>query len=101
MSTILSSYLSSTSATAAENHQIGKHRHRRHDFMSARQVNIASGLTAASLPREGRTRPSRRRSGGLDACDGRAPHGFLEQEAEVATAIARFIPAAATSPAPR
>lgn len=28
---------------------------------------------------------------GLDACEGRTPHGFLEQEAEVATGIARFV----------
>jgi pimeloyl-ACP methyl ester carboxylesterase len=27
----------------------------------------------------------------LDACQGRSPHGFIEQEAEVATGIARFI----------
>jgi hypothetical protein len=28
---------------------------------------------------------------GLNACEGRAPHGFVEQEAEVAAGIARFI----------
>jgi hypothetical protein len=28
---------------------------------------------------------------GLDACAGRAPHGFVEQEAEVAAGIARFV----------
>jgi hypothetical protein len=28
---------------------------------------------------------------GLDACEGRAPHGFVDQEAEVAAGIARFI----------
>ena len=28
---------------------------------------------------------------GLDACEGRTPHGFIEQEAEVAAGIARFI----------
>jgi hypothetical protein len=28
---------------------------------------------------------------GLDACEGRAPHGFVGQEAEVAAGIARFI----------
>jgi hypothetical protein len=28
---------------------------------------------------------------GIDACLGRSPHGFIEQEAEVATGIARFI----------
>ncbi len=28
---------------------------------------------------------------GLNACEGRAPHGFIEQEAEVAAGIARFI----------
>ncbi|MGH7302430.1 MAG: alpha/beta hydrolase [Candidatus Rokuibacteriota bacterium] len=27
----------------------------------------------------------------LDACEGRAPHGYIEQEAEVAAGIARFI----------
>jgi hypothetical protein len=27
----------------------------------------------------------------IDACEGRAPHGFVEQEAEVAAGIARFI----------
>ena len=29
--------------------------------------------------------------GGLAACEGKAPHGFIEQEAEVAAGIARFI----------
>lgn len=29
--------------------------------------------------------------GGLAACEGRAPHGFVEQEADVAAGIARFI----------
>lgn len=29
--------------------------------------------------------------GGLAACEGRAPHGFVEQEAEVAAGIARFV----------
>lgn len=28
---------------------------------------------------------------GLDACEGRTPHGFVEQEAEVAAGIARFV----------
>jgi hypothetical protein len=28
---------------------------------------------------------------GIDACVGRSPHGFIEQEAEVAAGIARFI----------
>lgn len=28
---------------------------------------------------------------GVDACEGRTPHGFLDQEAEVATGIARFV----------
>jgi alpha-beta hydrolase superfamily lysophospholipase len=28
---------------------------------------------------------------GLDACEGRTPHGFVDQEAEVATGIARFV----------
>ena len=28
---------------------------------------------------------------GLDACEGRTPHGFIEQEAEVAAGIARFV----------
>lgn len=28
---------------------------------------------------------------GVDACEGRAPHGFVEQEAEVAAGIARFV----------
>jgi hypothetical protein len=27
----------------------------------------------------------------IDACLGRSPHGFIEQEAEVAAGIARFI----------
>ena len=27
----------------------------------------------------------------VEACQGRAPHGFFEQEAEVASGIARFI----------
>ena len=27
----------------------------------------------------------------VDACDGRSPHGFVEQEAEVAAGIGRFI----------
>jgi hypothetical protein len=31
------------------------------------------------------------RVGGVDACEGRTAHGFLEQEAEVAAGIARFI----------
>ncbi len=26
----------------------------------------------------------------LEACEGRSPHGFVEQEAEVAAGIARF-----------
>ena len=30
-------------------------------------------------------------SAGVDACEGRSPHGFIEQEAEVAAGIARFI----------
>ena len=30
-------------------------------------------------------------SPGVYACEGRAPHGFFEQEAEVAVGIARFI----------
>lgn len=28
---------------------------------------------------------------GIEACEGRSPHGFLEQEAEVAAGIARFV----------
>jgi hypothetical protein len=28
---------------------------------------------------------------GVSACEGRAPHGFLDQEAEVAVGIARFV----------
>ncbi|RTL20353.1 MAG: hypothetical protein EKK52_10580 [Burkholderiales bacterium] len=28
---------------------------------------------------------------GVDACEGRSPHGYLEQEAEVAAGIARFV----------
>jgi len=27
----------------------------------------------------------------IEACEGRAPHGFVEQEAEVAAGIARFV----------
>ena len=38
--------------------------------------------------------PGWRGSPGTDACVGRAPHGFHEQEAEVAAGIARFIGAA-------
>jgi hypothetical protein len=29
--------------------------------------------------------------GGFDACEGRTPHGFVEQEAEVVAGIARFV----------
>jgi hypothetical protein len=28
---------------------------------------------------------------GVDACEGKAPHGYLEQEAEVVAGIVRFI----------
>jgi hypothetical protein len=35
--------------------------------------------------------PGWRGSPGIEACVGRAPHGFVEQEAEVAAGIARFI----------
>ena len=28
---------------------------------------------------------------GVDACQGRSPHGFVDQEGEVAAGIARFI----------
>ncbi len=35
--------------------------------------------------------PSLPARSGLDACEGRTPHGFLEQEAEVAAGIARFV----------
>ena len=30
-------------------------------------------------------------AGGIAACEGRAPHGFIDQEAEVAAGIARFV----------
>ncbi|HEX6004468.1 MAG TPA: hypothetical protein VFZ14_10790 [Burkholderiales bacterium] len=35
--------------------------------------------------------PGRAGPQGIEACAGRAPHGFFEQEAEVAAGIARFI----------
>lgn len=35
--------------------------------------------------------PARPAPGGLDACEGRTPHGFVDQEAEVAAGIARFV----------
>lgn len=35
--------------------------------------------------------PARPVPSGLDACEGRTPHGFVGQEAEVATGIARFV----------
>jgi hypothetical protein len=35
--------------------------------------------------------PARPAPGGLDACEGRTPHGFVGQEAEVVTGIARFV----------
>jgi hypothetical protein len=35
--------------------------------------------------------PGPTRGGGVEACEGRSPHGFVEQEAEVAEGIARFI----------
>lgn len=35
--------------------------------------------------------PGRAGSAGIEACEGRSPHGFLGQEAEVAAGIARFI----------
>ena len=35
--------------------------------------------------------PGASRASGIEACEGRSPHGFLEQEAEVAAGIARFI----------
>jgi len=39
--------------------------------------------------------PGAARSSGTDACAGRTPHGFLQQEAEVVAGIARFIAGAA------
>lgn len=35
--------------------------------------------------------PGRPERGGIDACEGRTPHGFVGQEAEVAAGIARFV----------
>jgi hypothetical protein len=35
--------------------------------------------------------PGGAEASGLSACEGRTPHGFLEQEAEVAAGIARFV----------
>jgi pimeloyl-ACP methyl ester carboxylesterase len=35
--------------------------------------------------------PGRAGPAGIEACEGRAPHGFVDQEAEVAAGIARFI----------
>lgn len=35
--------------------------------------------------------PARPAPVGLDACEGRSPHGFVEQEAELAAGIARFV----------
>lgn len=35
--------------------------------------------------------PARPAPNGLDACEGRTPHGFVGQEAEVAAGIARFV----------
>ena len=35
--------------------------------------------------------PGGPRAPGVDACEGRSPHGFIEQEAELAAGIARFI----------
>jgi hypothetical protein len=35
--------------------------------------------------------PARPPPSGLDACEGRTPHGFVGQEAEVVTGIARFV----------
>ena len=35
--------------------------------------------------------PARPAPVGLDACEGRSPHGFVEQEAEVAAGIVRFV----------
>jgi len=35
--------------------------------------------------------PGRSERTGIDACEGRTPHGFLGQEAEVAAGIARFV----------
>lgn len=35
--------------------------------------------------------PAKPPPAGLDACEGRTPHGFLDQEAEVAAGIARFV----------
>lgn len=35
--------------------------------------------------------PARPAPSGLDACEGRTPHGFVGQEAEVVTGIARFV----------
>jgi hypothetical protein len=35
--------------------------------------------------------PGHRRDVGVEACEGRTPHGFLDQEAQVVAGIARFI----------
>ncbi|MBT9466608.1 hypothetical protein [Hydrogenophaga sp.] len=35
--------------------------------------------------------PAKPPPAGLDACEGRTPHGFVDQEAEVAAGIARFV----------
>lgn len=35
--------------------------------------------------------PPAKRPGGIEACEGRSPHGFVDQEAEVAEGITRFI----------
>lgn len=43
------------------------------------QIATVSGGTARPTP------------SGLDACEGRTPHGFVGQEAEVVTGIARFV----------
>lgn len=50
---------------------------------------IPEGAKAAFVLLAGGGGPGARASG-LAACEGRSPHGFVEQEAEVAAGIARF-----------
>lgn len=59
---------------------------------ASRMVDLAARITSARQQVVTvRGAPSGTGPAGLDACEGRTPHGFLGQEAEVAAGIARFV----------
>lgn len=55
------------------------------DKVAARTNGVREQVVVITGGPTGRVIPS------VDACEGRSPHGFIEQELEVATGIARFI----------